>query len=352
MLHIGFHLRQRRLYSLIGVMLMLAGCSAAGAPVNNTGPSVVAAQPSVAPASSAAPAVGSAVPAPSSAPSQVSSAAASTAVPTPGGSTATTQLDSTGAVQAILDYFRAINDRTYDRAYALWANDGAASGQSFDQFQQGYANTVRVTLQFGAIEAADGQVTVPITLTSIINDPTTPTAQQLVKHFAGTYTLAPAATNDWRIARANIAESSGNDQPSAAFKDPVKLVQAYYDAINRRALAQAYVDWNNLGQSSRQSFAQFKQGFATTDRISIALGRPQGDAGAGSVYTTVPIVISATETDGATQSFCGSYTLRSSNIPPFDQLGWRLEAAQIAASAPVAPDSQQAQQLLNNGCQP
>ena len=47
---------------------------------------------------------------------------------------------------------------------------------------------------------------------------------------------------------------------------------------------------------------------------------------------------------------CGVYTLRRTNAPPFDQLGWSISRASIKATANVQPGSAQARHLVSGGC--
>ena len=236
----------------------------------------------------------------------------------------------------MLDYYAAINQQAYDRAYHLWAQNGAASGQSFDQFRQGFAGTVQVSVQIGKASAQDGAVTVPTAITSVVN---VTKKEQQVRRFGGTYSVQ-AEANGWRLAGATIAEVG----------ERLALLQAYYAAINDRDFGRAYTYWSNNGAASQQTFAQFREGYTATDRVMIEAGKPQEQGAAGSSYTKTPIVIMATQTDGTAQTFCGTYLLRQLHVPPFDQLGWRIDRASIAAVATVQPGSDAEQRLLTNGC--
>jgi ketosteroid isomerase-like protein len=53
------------------------------------------------------------------------------------------------ARQVVIDYYAAIDARDYTKAYALWSEDGAASGQSYEHFSGGYANTRSVKASVG-----------------------------------------------------------------------------------------------------------------------------------------------------------------------------------------------------------
>jgi hypothetical protein len=261
------------------------------------------------------------------------------------------------AVQTVLDYYRAINQGAYERAYRLWSGDGAASGQTFEQFRQGYAQTVRSDLLIEpnpGYDTSTRAATVPVTILAVVNDPAVAGLGQRTQIFRGTYTLQPAANGSsptgWYLTGARIAEVAGVALPLAEVGSPTQVLQAYYDTINQRAFARAYTFWEELGSASGQTFAQFQQGFVDTDRVEIAIGAPRVEGAAGSAYAQVPIVIVATQRDRSQQFFCGTYTLRRVNVPPFDELGWRIYRAAVAPTAPVQLGSVEAQRLLAGGC--
>ncbi|HEX2167969.1 MAG TPA: hypothetical protein VHG09_12115 [Longimicrobiales bacterium] len=116
--------------------------------------------------------------------------------------------DIEAALAAIEQYYAAIDAGDYRRAYALWSDDGAASGQSFEEFSAGFAGTSSVHVEVGEpgrIGAAAGSrfVTVPVTIHA-----DGPAGAQT---FSGTYTLrrsvvdgASAAQRSWRIHSADI----------------------------------------------------------------------------------------------------------------------------------------------------
>jgi hypothetical protein len=257
--------------------------------------------------------------------------------------------DASAAFQTVLDYYDAINRRAYDRAYHLWAQGGAASNQTFDQFKAGFANTIQVSIQFGMASPSSIGVTVPITVVAIVNAPNNPPEDQLVQRFGGTYTVEHNAAG-WQLASANITATNGDAPLPADTGDPLTLLQSYYAAIDGRDFPRAYTYWSDNGAASQQTFMQFSQGFATTNHVAIELGQPQSNGAAGSIYAEVPIVIVATQQDGSQQAFCGTYTLRRLNVPPFDRLGWRIERADIASHANVQPGSDQAKSLLTASC--
>jgi len=114
------------------------------------------------------------------------------------------------AADVIRRYYSAIAGRDFTAAYRLWSNNGAASGQSLDEFRRGYAGTARVQADVGAptgVEGAAGSVyvKVPVVVRAV-------TERGEAQHFAGTYTLrrsnvdgARAEQRAWRIYDAAIS---------------------------------------------------------------------------------------------------------------------------------------------------
>ena len=133
-------------------------------------------------------------------------------------------------------------------------------------------------------------------------------------------------------------------------KTPVATIESFYAAINRREFATAYTAWVDGGKASKRDFAQFQEGFTSTQRVVITMGEPTGEGAAGTIYANVPILIVATNTNQLQQTFCGVYTLRRINVPPFDQLGWSIARASIKSTANVLLGSDQARHLVSGGC--
>lgn len=115
------------------------------------------------------------------------------------------------AVAVVRAYYEAINAGSFDRAHALWAGGGEASGQSPQQFAAGFDDTSKVAVEFmapGRIDAAAGSryIEVPVALRATHDDGS-------VQHYVGAYTLRRAvvdgATDEqraWRIASADLRE--------------------------------------------------------------------------------------------------------------------------------------------------
>lgn len=134
----------------------IASCSGDG---KNEGKRVAAATgPAVAETIAAAPA--GVVPAPSTTQAARPSASGSGALPLP---------TAADARQVVVAYYAAIDSRDYRKAYGLWGEGGEASGQSFEHFSGGYANTESVEADVGEATDEEGAagsryITVPVQL--------------------------------------------------------------------------------------------------------------------------------------------------------------------------------------------
>jgi hypothetical protein len=115
------------------------------------------------------------------------------------------------AVAVLRDYYAAIGAQDYARAHALWSDGGSASGQTLEQFANGFANTASVVAEPGEpgrVEPAAGSryIEVPVSITATRDDGS-------VHRYLGNYTLrravvdgASAEQRAWRIATADIRE--------------------------------------------------------------------------------------------------------------------------------------------------
>lgn len=115
------------------------------------------------------------------------------------------------AVAVVRDYYAAINTGSFGRAYALWSDGGNASGQTPQQFADGFADTTGVSVQIdapGQVGAAAGSryIEVPVAIEAQQRDGG-------VRRFVGAYVLrramvdgASAEQRQWRITSADIRE--------------------------------------------------------------------------------------------------------------------------------------------------
>ena len=128
--------------------------------------------------------------------------------PSPGGEGDPTAED---AVAVVRDYYAAINGGDFGRAHALWSDGGHASGQSLQQFANGFTDTTGVAVQIdapGRVDAAAGSryIEVPVAIDAKQRDGS-------VRQFVGAYVLRRAVADgagteqrQWRIASADLRE--------------------------------------------------------------------------------------------------------------------------------------------------
>lgn len=117
--------------------------------------------------------------------------------------------DAEAAVDVVRRYYALIQAGDLAGAYAMWRGDGAASGQTFDAFAEGYAQTARVTATAGSpgrIGAAAGSryIEIPVSVRAVTPDGT-------AQRFEGTYTLSRSVVDGatpiqrrWRISSADM----------------------------------------------------------------------------------------------------------------------------------------------------
>lgn len=124
--------------------------------------------------------------------------------------------DVDAAVLVLRNYYAAINARDYAAAYAQWSDGGRASGQSPQQFADGYVETQGVSVALGEpglVEGAAGSryIEVPATLEAT-------QADGGIRRYAGSFTLrrtevdgASEAQRRWHIASASLREMGRPD---------------------------------------------------------------------------------------------------------------------------------------------
>jgi hypothetical protein len=131
--------------------------------------------------------------------------------------------------------------------------------------------------------------------------------------------------------------------------DPVAVVQSLYNAVNRKEYARAYSYWATSGAPGVPPFAQFEQGYSNTVAVQLSVGPVGGDAGAGNLWYTIPIMLIAQNTAGPVQIFVGCYLLHMGQpanygVPPFPPM-----AIEKAVVQQVANDADTAS-LLAQAC--
>jgi len=119
------------------------------------------------------------------------------------------------------------------------------------------------------------------------------------------------------------------DGPEAA----AAVIDDYYAAIRARDYERAYRSWSSGGAASKQSFEEFRNGFADTATVDVRTGTPSRiEPAAGSRYIEIPVEITAKTTGGETQRFRGKYVLRRTVVDgsTAEQRRWHIESAEIA----------------------
>jgi len=127
-----------------------------------------------------------------------------------------------------------------------------------------------------------------------------------------------------------VVTAQAQSAPSTA-EDAVQLIRNYYRWINEKKYPGAFNIWEKRedgNAANGQSFETFESGFSDTASVSVEIGAPgEIEGAAGSNYIEIPVVISATSTDGSQQEFAGTYTMRSSSMA--DDKSWYIHSAKV-----------------------
>jgi len=126
----------------------------------------------------------------------------------------------------------------------------------------------------------------------------------------------------------------GCDPAPKSMAAAVAVVQRYYAALNARDYGTAWAQWGDDGPPN-QPLEKFQAGFAGTRSTRVTIGALEpGDAGAGSIYQTVPVTVDSQLQDGTRQRFVGDYVVRRVNdvdgATPA-QLRWHIGQAKLKA---------------------
>lgn len=127
---------------------------------------------------------------------------------------------------------------------------------------------------------------------------------------------------------------AGCDPAPKSMAAAVAVVQRYYSAINARDYGTAWAQWGDDGPPN-QTLDKFQAGFAGTRSTRVTIGKLEpGDAGAGSIYQTVPVTVDSQLQDGTRQRFAGDYVVRRVNDvdgASASQLRWHIGQAKLKA---------------------
>lgn len=117
------------------------------------------------------------------------------------------------ARQVVVDYYAAIDAGDHAKAYAMWSDKGMASGQTFEHFSGGYANTKSVRAVVGEPADEEGAagsryIQVPVQLTALQRDGSE-------RRYSGRFTLravmADGASEEqrrWHLASAEMQRTT------------------------------------------------------------------------------------------------------------------------------------------------
>jgi len=316
---------------------------------------------------------------PTPAPSAIVPNVSATETPPPGTSIGGTPAyvdDRTDGAAVIRSYYNAINRKEFDRAYSYW-EPGAAARQlpSYPQFKAGFANTTSVQVTIGPVGTGvgAGQMynSVPVALITTETNDTSAA-------FVGCYTLHlgnPAIQDlppfqPWAIQSARITQlaaganpieslptacsgtSSSPGMPTPApttyaptdisksrYLDdrstPEELIRSLFNAVNRQEYDRAYSYWES-GAPQLPTYAQFKQGYQSTESVQLTIGQTKAGVGAGQLYFDVPTTLIARTTSGQTQTFVGCYTVHLAQPLIQDQPPYQPMQIQSASVKQVA----------------
>ena len=113
----------------------------------------------------------------------------------------------------------------------------------------------------------------------------------------------------------------------------VDIVHEYYAAINAKDFRKAYELWSGKGDTSHQTFEEFRDGFANTASVRVDTSGEPGpvEGAAGSRFVAIPALIYAKTNDGKEKKFWGEYVLRRTVVDGSteDQRAWSIYSATI-----------------------
>lgn len=122
---------------------------------------------------------------------------------------------------------------------------------------------------------------------------------------------------------------------------PSQVIISLYNAINRQEYLRAYNYWANPS-TSQGSFSNFANGYMDTASVSLVFGQITGDAGAGQLYYTVPVILKTASKDGTHANYAACYIVHQAQPanfgePPFIPMS--IDRGSAKASAVNAGDA-------------
>ncbi|RDL49393.1 hypothetical protein BLJAPNOD_00494 [Ensifer sp. M14] len=131
-----------------------------------------------------------------------------------------------------------------------------------------------------------------------------------------------ATVNSEALAQDNVAYVDDRSDGAA-------VVRSLYNAINRKEYARAY---GYFGETKPVGgYKAFTRGYERTVSVEVKLGKVKTEAGAGSIYSAVPVAVKSIEKRARVRFFAGCYVTRIINpslqVPPFTP--YQIEAARL-----------------------
>jgi hypothetical protein len=252
--------------------------------------------------------------------------------------------DRTGPTSLLASYYNAVKRREYARAWAYWESPPSPS---YEVFVQGFADTaslllaVRPPTWFG-LAAGSTYARVPALLSAIHLDGSR-------HNFVGCYIARrfnveePGVEQGWWLHEATVRPAPGHSAdalllvgvcdavPMSDYDDrsgPVRLLASYYNAVNLGGYPRAWEYWE---APPAPAFEEFAQGFTETESVMLVVRPPTRlEGAAGSVYTAIPALVSATHRDDSRHTFLGCFVARRPNVgPPDVEQEWSLFDATV-----------------------
>jgi len=175
---------------------------------------------------------------------------------------------------------------------------------------------ISLSLALGLVLAACGPIATP----ALSATPSPTTAAVIATNPLPTITsqpsdtVTPAVTNtatNTPLPSATIVPTSAPSSPSAANyiddrSTPIALITSLFNAVNRKEYLRAYSYWSNPA-STLGTLASYSAGYADTASVDLVFGTITGDAGAGQMYYTIPVILKATATNGVQANYAACY---------------------------------------------
>jgi hypothetical protein len=220
------------------------------------------------------------------------------------------------AITTVNLYYADINSKNYQSAYTRWGSRYRSS-ISYQTFLQGFANTLRDSLQLGvATQLSDGTVKVPVTVVATVSS----TGSLTVNTYQGYYIVGIEGDQS-QLLNASLQLTNSNKN---SVKRAVSLLEQYYADINNKDYSDAYSIWGSAYHKSTSSY-QFAIGFANTRSVSISISS-EGATILSDGMVRVPLTITSVNTSGTGTV---SHTYQGYYIVGMENEVWHLLSANI-----------------------